>query len=359
MKLLKTKTGELTRTIKGGDLLDVKLNYKVASAWGELDYKGPKIPHEVWHQIVSFLKWSNDTTGSEAQVRLFVSPKSGTWKAWAFPQEGGTGLSSKEIDDDESKSQRAALFEKDDEWVAWGTVHSHANIGAFQSGTDEHDEEGQGGLHITVGNLSDNHYSFHARLYHQKDMFEPDMSLFWDIGDPFNGLAPEILALLPKTPANELARVQMCVPVMVDFPQQWKVNYRMREKEPPKVNSLVKHNGKLMTDEELDKWFAQQRETKQESGNFTGDVTARSPYYMRVKAAVEEVIDLEIMYNIEDGGLIELLTNLSEQVPTEIVAICCQFNLSPSDILAGIRKLEREMKESEKNGHETEQPGLD
>ena len=359
MKLLKTKIGELTRTVTGGDLLEAKLNYSVEKSWGDLAYKGPKIPRDVWG-IKLPASSNGPTTPPKAKRKSGCSslPSTDTWAAWAFPQEGYAGLHSKEIQDDEFKRQRAALFDQDDDWYAWGTVHSHANVSAFQSGTDESDEEGQGGLHITVGNMSDKHYTFHARLYHQKDMYEPDMSLFWDVGDPFKDLAPEIRVLLPETPMDKLARVQMCIPVTVEFPQQWKDNYRKPEVAHSGFKGKsIPPNG-FLGEAEFEKWIKDGKRNHTESPYGNG-VGANDPWYLRLSAAVEETVELGLMYNIEDNGLIEVLNYMSAEVPEEILGICKQYGVLPQEILAGIRKLDEAMAQKEKELQSELQTGID
>lgn len=321
MKLIKTKINELCRNLTGGDLLTAHLEYDVQQARGELTYHGPKIPRELWYQIVSFLKWANDTAQSEAQVRLFVSTKHKTWKAWAFPQKGHGGLSSEEIQDEEFQKQRAALFEKDGDWTSWGTVHSHANIGAFQSGTDEADEVNQGGLHITVGNLGDKQYSFHARLYHQKDMYEPDMSVFWDIGDPFKDLPPEILLMLPEQSPDKLARIQMCVPVTVEFPEQWKTNYRQ---PAPIIQDKGKLDKPLLSD--VEKWYQEQR-LRNQSGN-----AMTQPFYLRLQNGFREALEACGQYGMSIEDVEELFDDMSEVIPLEIIDICKQYNITPEDL---------------------------
>jgi hypothetical protein len=312
MKLLKTKIDKLTRTVTGGDLIEAHLDYDVTKATGTLEYKGPLISREVWGQITSFFKWAYDTSQSEAQVRLFVSTKNNAWKAWAFPQEGHTGLSTKEIQDDEFQKQRAALFEKDDEWVAWGTVHSHAAISAFQSSIDEDDEESQGGLHITIGDLDKNQYSLHARLYHKEDKFEPDMSLFWDIGNPFEGLKPEVLALLPSTSADRAARLQMCHPMPTEFPAQWKANYRR-----PAPMVVHKPSGGGFVDEYFLEW-----QRRNESSRGVGSGRATTMPYSELKA-------IESMYTMEAKEMEDLLDELASAPMADIIDVCLDFNLSP------------------------------
>ena len=63
-----------------------------------LSWKGGKIPMDEWNKILSFFKWSYDETKSETQVRLLYNPDENNWVAWAFPQEHGTGMTTKEID---------------------------------------------------------------------------------------------------------------------------------------------------------------------------------------------------------------------------------------------------------------------
>lgn len=45
-----------------------------------------------------------------------------------------------------------------------GTIHSHANMSAFHSGTDDSDEEHFDGLHITIGNMKDEDVSITASI---------------------------------------------------------------------------------------------------------------------------------------------------------------------------------------------------
>ena len=63
-----------------------------------LSWKGGKIPIDEWNKILAFFKWSYDETHSETQVRLLYNPTENKWAAWAFPQEHGTGMTTKEID---------------------------------------------------------------------------------------------------------------------------------------------------------------------------------------------------------------------------------------------------------------------
>lgn len=216
MKLVKTKVNLLTRSKNYDGLLEAKFEHKVASTEGTIVYHGPKIPPAEWHKMLSFFRWTYSTTKSESQVRLYVNTLQGTWSAWAYPQEARTGMSAKELDTPDAKTQRAQ-FPDSSGWVYFGTVHHHCSASAFQSGTDQSNEEGQDGLHITIGGIDRDKHDLHCRFYLAGDEFSPDMSLFWDIGD-------EARRLLPPDLHDRIARWQMGAKVETPFPDQWKEN---------------------------------------------------------------------------------------------------------------------------------------
>lgn len=217
MKLLKTKS-ELTEARSVSGLLTCTVKHEIKSTSAVAAYDGPKIPYDVWQSVLAFLKWVNDTTHSEGQVRLYVNPKLETWKAWAYPQEAKTGMSAKELDNDDTKKQREQ-FKDSEGWVYFGTVHSHCSMGAFQSSTDESNESNQDGLHITIGHLDKEHYDLHARFYRSLLKFEPDLSEFWDIGEPWKSASEEFVN------HAAVAKWQMSEPDKeAKFPEEWKAN---------------------------------------------------------------------------------------------------------------------------------------
>ncbi len=103
------------------------------------------------------------------------------------------------------------------DWVYFCTVHHHCSADAFQSGTDEQNEKGQDGLHLTVGRMDEDRHDLHARFYLNGSCFEPDMSLFWPID-------AALVEQVPSETLDALARFQMCEKVTVDFPDAWRVN---------------------------------------------------------------------------------------------------------------------------------------
>lgn len=205
------------------------LEHKVAETSAQFEYTGPKISPECWDQVLRFFKWSYFDSKSEAQVRLFVHPEHG-WMAHAFPQKGGTGMTTKEIESEDAKTQRAAIPAG---YTAFGTVHHHCSMSAFQSGVDQEDESSVDGLHITVGNVDKEQMDLHCRIYVKGNKFEPNLAAFWDIGGemlPFVELIKS-LAFSEDQVADKIARRQMgkSPPVItgteIGFPQQWKENY--------------------------------------------------------------------------------------------------------------------------------------
>lgn len=199
-------------------LIEVEFEHTISTTKASVLWEGPPISPEVWNRILSFFRWTWDTTHSESQVRLFVNLTERRWDAWAAPQEARTGMSAREIDNEDAKAQRRHYSDQDG-WIYFGTVHHHCSAPAFQSGTDEFNEKTQDGLHITIGNMGSPMYDMHARFYINGAQFDPNMTLVWDIGDQARRVVPK--------PAlwNEIARAQMCVPpTEIAFPDFWRTN---------------------------------------------------------------------------------------------------------------------------------------
>jgi len=215
MKLTKTKEAvKITRDFPG--LLKAEFNHVIKETRGSCVFTGPRIPEVEWHAILSFFRWTSKTSHSESQVRLYVNMKENTWTSWAYPQEARSGMSAREVNNDDAKKQREQ-FKETDGWVYFGTVHHHCSGGAFQSGTDEANERDQDGLHITVGMMASPRHDMHCRFYLGGYCFDPDMSDFWDIGK-------DMARLLPSDMHDRIARHQMCDVIEVGYPKQWEQN---------------------------------------------------------------------------------------------------------------------------------------
>lgn len=207
--------------------LSCLFEHEVSSTKAKFDWTGPCISPEVWNKVLAFFRWTYKEHTSESQVRLFVNPQQGRWEAWAFPQQGKTGMTSKELDTPEAKEQRQ-LFPDSDGWLYFGTVHHHCSASAFQSGTDRDNEENQDGLHITIGNMnSQNNYDMHVRLYLSGFNLDPDMSWFWDVTPVISAIPKEMIPFISENALHKIAVAKMTTPPPDDqtFPDQWRQNY--------------------------------------------------------------------------------------------------------------------------------------
>ena len=187
---------------------------KIVKGEPALSWKGGKIPMDEWSKILSFFKWSYDETQSETQVRLLYNPEENKWVAWAFPQEHGTGMTTKEIDGELKDKQR----EQFSGYIVNGTVHHHCSSPAFQSGTDKTDEESQDGLHITIGNLESSMYDLHTRVCRSDIMYKCSLKEWFEFPDEWSGILPA------RFINHAVADVLITPPETPGFPEEWKEN---------------------------------------------------------------------------------------------------------------------------------------
>lgn len=209
------------------------------------EWTGPKISREAWNEMLAFFRWTFNTSKSESQVRLFANHLTKEWAIWAFPQTEGTGMTTKEIENDDSKLQRAQ-FPDSAGWFYYGTVHHHCMASAFQSSVDEHNEKSQDGLHITVGKINSEQFDIDARVYQSGyKLVDFDITEFWDVGNITEGIPPQILKMLPDDYDRRMALLQMGTPPPQDqtFPDLWKTNVirEVRVTSMPVANSY--YNG--------------------------------------------------------------------------------------------------------------------
>lgn len=149
-------------------------------------WKGAKISHKIWATILRFLYEINKAHSSEAMVTLYYHPQNKAWLVEAMPQEG-VGMSIETIRNDDYDSIRAEIAD----YVEFGSVHSHCNAPAFQSGVDEDDEHDRDGIHITIGHLNQAVFDSHTRVVYRKGTFNFDFENLIEMD-------PEIEDLLKK-----------------------------------------------------------------------------------------------------------------------------------------------------------------
>jgi len=286
-------------------LLSCQVDYEIKSGQGTLDYTGPKFSPAMWHQVLSFFRWTYKEMGSESQVRLYVNPKLGRWGAWAFPQEAHTGLSAREIVIPETSEQAVERFaswdsEPSGDWLYFCTVHHHCSTSAFQSGTDEANERNQDGLHLTVGRMNADRHDLHARFYLGGNCFEPDLSRFWPV-------EPSLAEQVPPAMLDALARFQMCEKVVVDFPPAWRKNVIETRKETRALD--LNHS----------RWESRHLDL---------------PVWLRAEHAWHELIDRGAASSLTEEDYLSVLQSLDgDPVVKLILEACLKYQVLPEDIL--------------------------
>lgn len=122
-----------------------------------LRWHGAKI--DLIDQWYPALKFMADHAQHEVVLRLFMTRERDRIVIFPLTQIYGTGMTVREdITTEERESwAREGLIEA-------GTMHSHCEAGAFQSGTDRDDEARRDGLHVTIGKLKNDPYDIHARM---------------------------------------------------------------------------------------------------------------------------------------------------------------------------------------------------
>lgn len=314
--------------------------HEVSKTTACYEWTGPKIGRNEWNEMLAFFRWTYQTSKSESQVRLFVNHITKKWAIWAFPQTEGTGMTTKEIENDACKEQRAQ-FPDSEGWFYYGTVHHHCSASAFQSGTDEANEKSQDGLHITVGKIDKDQFDIDARVYQSGyKLVDFDILEFWDVGNITEGIPENILRMLPTDYPKRMALLQMGTPPPADqtFPDIWKTNVirEVRVVSMPVQNSYYNgnysgtpvYNRRLFSDRS-------QIQTEFDAKRFASDIMeliGRSPENNKV--TTKEIRDV-----------IELFQTTNNLGDMNIVDIMLRNDVKPEFALATLEKVENFLKE--------------
>jgi hypothetical protein len=130
----------------------------------EINSSIPKLKHGMMKNIISFFADVYEEHKSEAVVLLYLNMEGSRW-GFLVPSQTVSGASAK-------YDMKKTLFCTDDSEVVsvvpagyrqMGSIHSHASMSAFHSGTDDKDEFSFDGLHVTVGGLDEKKQSFACR----------------------------------------------------------------------------------------------------------------------------------------------------------------------------------------------------
>ena len=155
---IKLKSGNIYQTNEGNyRLIDNKLytavakiseykpEIKLKESLGEI--KLPLIPNELFEKIKHFFQEVYKKHKSEVAILLWYNFEIEDWKI-EVPKQTVSGSS---VNYNRDKEISDTLT--NDGYVCVGSIHSHCEMGAFHSGTDDSDEYQFDGLHITIGKV--------------------------------------------------------------------------------------------------------------------------------------------------------------------------------------------------------------
>lgn len=148
----------------------------------------PPLPYSIIKQAEAFFTAAYDKYKSEAVILLYASPEKQGWHVEVPPQTVQGLHVSYDMKDLPTEIDGYRLF---------GTIHSHAAIAAFHSGTDDADEMNFDGLHITIGNVDQPNKSYSARWIFSKTKFKCDLAK-WIAVPPGEEANPDWLAKVSK-----------------------------------------------------------------------------------------------------------------------------------------------------------------
>jgi hypothetical protein len=120
----------------------------------EATLKVPALPLKLFRRVEAFFVAVFHKFKSEAVVLLQCNPLLGEWRV-VVPRQSVRGL--------RVSYDLGTLPPAPEGFELFGTIHSHADISAFHSGTDDRDEIHFDGLHITIGNLDKPSRSYACR----------------------------------------------------------------------------------------------------------------------------------------------------------------------------------------------------
>ena len=127
----------------------------------------PKLPEKLLRQVESFFVAVYHEHDSEAVVLLLCNPVMKEWRVEIPPQQ----VQGLHVKYDTSKlPDPPAGFQR------FGSIHSHASLKAFHSGTDDNDEAAFDGLHITIGNLDQPARSYSCRWMLAGKAFQAELT---------------------------------------------------------------------------------------------------------------------------------------------------------------------------------------
>jgi hypothetical protein len=144
-----------------------------------IKWKKNPISLETWEDIKNICAFTYKEHNSECLIRLYYSPELDQWAPAFFKQKMTFMTVKDELDVEEIERQVPSKSG----FVEAGSVHHHCATGAFQSKTDEDDEHGTEGIHITIGKLDESKYELHSRYSQSGSFLAPNMISFFEKPD--------------------------------------------------------------------------------------------------------------------------------------------------------------------------------
>lgn len=124
----------------------------------------PPIPGSVIFRAWRFFARVYQKYRSESAVLLLYNKQTKQYELWC-PKQDVSGGSVNYV----MKDMREEVAEN---WQVVGTIHSHCDFDAFHSGVDVDDEKDMDGLHITIGHVNGDNFSFISSIVANGCRFE-------------------------------------------------------------------------------------------------------------------------------------------------------------------------------------------
>jgi len=128
----------------------------------------PKIPGQLIVKAFMFFKEIYKKFKTESASMLLFNTKTSEYALYIPKQKVSGAAVDYTIDNDEIKKDYPGFR-------LVGTIHSHSDFGAFHSGTDIADEKHFDGIHITLGHVNEDYFTFTAStvIGKERDKLKP------------------------------------------------------------------------------------------------------------------------------------------------------------------------------------------
>lgn len=229
---------------------------------------GPKIPWDLWCELVAWCQVTQEKFKSEAMALLFFDLDKKTWSNW-YPPQITNGMTVQTDEDSEEYLLQREHFPD----TQFGSLHHHCTTKAFSSGVDQKDESNREGFHFTIGNLESKEHSVHFRiclngvchemnpalaiepsptiaqlpekyrmLVHSKMILEPQDASVWDFEEPLKNIVKKKSRHYTQTYGNGRKRSNIGMELMncAEYPHT-KLD-KLNESEKEEIIEIIREN---------------------------------------------------------------------------------------------------------------------